>query len=383
MIGSTTLLTNICLEPYWRTCIKDRFSCLFSDIQLKSVLYEEYRDNTHGIRLSNTIVICLNFDEFYPNLLNDISSGVITYETIENDCLQKCKDIYSYIKSNSNAHVIWFGFEDYYCIQMRSYGALLSFEGLVDRLNLALSEMLEGDTFIDFKRLIADVGIKNAYNIKGKYRWNAPYSRELINLMVDEIYKQHLIITGNTKKCLVLDCDNVLWGGVLSEDGGEGIKVGNSGLGRPFQDFQRYLLDLYYHGVILAVSSKNDEVDVLRVFREHTGMILKEEHIASFMCNWNNKPDNIRKIAKVLNVSMESLLDDRMTTLARERSYEYGLPSYLQHDLDVYKDAVSKNSTLIDCYWGELYGSINMAEISDGLITPEHADYLRQKYLWR
>ena len=93
--------------------------------------------------------------------------------------------------------------------------------------------------------------------------------------------------------------------------------------------------------------------------------------------------ETLYKIAKVLNVSMESLLDDRMTTLARERSYEYGLPSYLQHDLDVYKDAVSKNSTLIDCYWGELYGSINMAEISDGLISPEHADYLRQKYLWR
>lgn len=93
--------------------------------------------------------------------------------------------------------------------------------------------------------------------------------------------------------------------------------------------------------------------------------------------------ETLYKIAKALNVSMESLLDDRMTTILRERSYEYGLPSYLQHDLDVYKDAVSKNSTLIDCYWGELYGSINMAEISDGLITPEHADYLRQKYLWR
>ena len=64
--------------------------------------------------------------------------------------------------------------------------------------------------------------------------------------------------------------------------------------------------------------------------------------------------ETLYKIAKVLNVSMESLLDDRMTTLARERSYEYGLPSYLQHDLDVYKDALSKNSTLIDCYWGEL-----------------------------
>ena len=93
--------------------------------------------------------------------------------------------------------------------------------------------------------------------------------------------------------------------------------------------------------------------------------------------------ETLYKIAKVLNVSMESLLDDRMRTIERERSYEHGLPPYLQHDLDAYKDALSKHSTLIDCYWGELYGSINIAEINDGLITPEHADYLRQKYLWR
>ena len=93
--------------------------------------------------------------------------------------------------------------------------------------------------------------------------------------------------------------------------------------------------------------------------------------------------ETLYKIAKVLNVSIESLLDERMTALEKEHSYEHGLPSYLQHDLDAYKEAISKKSSLIDCYWGELYGRINMPEISDVLITPEHADYLRQKYLWR
>ena len=62
--------------------------------------------------------------------------------------------------------------------------------------------------------------------------------------------------------------------------------------------------------------------------------------------------------------------------------YEQGLPDYLQHDLDDYKDGMKTHSPLLDCLWGELYGSINMAEISDGLITPEHADYLRKKFLW-
>ena len=70
------------------------------------------------------------------------------------------------------------------------------------------------------------------------------------------------------------------------------------------------------------------------------------------------------------------------TFKTRERSYEYGLPDYLQHDLDAYKEALRVCSPLLDCYWGELYGSINMAEISEGTITPEHADYLRKKFLW-
>ena len=66
----------------------------------------------------------------------------------------------------------------------------------------------------------------------------------------------------------------------------------------------------------------------------------------------------------------------------RERSYEYGLPSYLQHDLDAYKKGLEEKSSLLDCLWGELYGSINIAEINDGSITSEHADYLRKKFLF-
>ena len=66
----------------------------------------------------------------------------------------------------------------------------------------------------------------------------------------------------------------------------------------------------------------------------------------------------------------------------RERLYEHGLPVYLQHDLDAFKDGLENGSTLMDCLWCELYGSINIAQINDSAITPEHADYMRQKYLW-
>ena len=65
-----------------------------------------------------------------------------------------------------------------------------------------------------------------------------------------------------------------------------------------------------------------------------------------------------------------------------EEFYEQGLPEYLQHDLDAYKEGLKTHSSLLDCLWGELYGSINIAEINDGFITPEHANYLRKKYLF-
>lgn len=71
-----------------------------------------------------------------------------------------------------------------------------------------------------------------------------------------------------------------------------------------------------------------------------------------------------------------------MTINEQERLCEYGLPGYLQNDLDAFKDGLGNGSTLMDCLWGELYGSINIAEINEGAITPEHADYLRKKFLW-
>ena len=92
--------------------------------------------------------------------------------------------------------------------------------------------------------------------------------------------------------------------------------------------------------------------------------------------------ETVFKLAKALGVSMELLTENGIRQTDRERAYEYGLPDYLQHDLDAYKDGLKTHSGLLDCLWGELYGSINMAEISEGVITPEHADYLRRKYLY-
>ena len=93
--------------------------------------------------------------------------------------------------------------------------------------------------------------------------------------------------------------------------------------------------------------------------------------------------ETIYKLAKTLNVNMEFLTELGIQETMREHSYEHGLPDYLQHDLNAYKEGLKNKSSTLDCLWGELYGSINVAEINDGSISHEHAEYLRTKYLWR
>lgn len=91
--------------------------------------------------------------------------------------------------------------------------------------------------------------------------------------------------------------------------------------------------------------------------------------------------ETLYKISSVLGVTIEDLISESIEKSAIERSREHGLPDYLQKDLDAYKKGLKEKSSLLDCLWGELYGSINCAEINEGSITHEHAQYLREKYL--
>nr|WP_294511222.1 HAD-IIIC family phosphatase [uncultured Rhodopila sp.] len=118
---------------------------------------------------------------------------------------------------------------------------------------------------------------------------------------------------GRSFKCLVMDLDNTLWGGVIGDDGLEGIALGQgSPLGEAYTAFQEYARELSRRGVILAVCSKNDEANALEPFEKHPDMVLKRGDIASFVANWQNKADNIRAIAQELNIGLDALcfIDD-------------------------------------------------------------------------
>lgn len=124
------------------------------------------------------------------------------------------------------------------------------------------------------------------------------------------------------KKCIVLDLDNTLWGGVVGEDGMENLQLSFSSPGNSFLAFQQALLDAWNRGIILAINSRNNPDDAWNVIRNHPNMVLKEQHFAASRINWNDKASNIKELAKELNIGLDSMvfIDDDPTNRGMVRS---------------------------------------------------------------
>jgi FkbH-like protein len=110
------------------------------------------------------------------------------------------------------------------------------------------------------------------------------------------------------KKCLILDLDNTLWGGILGEDGIDGINIGGDYPGSAFLYFQEALIELSKNGIILAICSKNNEADVIEAWEKNPYIVLKQQYIAAYRINWQNKVDNIKELAEELNIGLDSLV---------------------------------------------------------------------------
>jgi FkbH-like protein len=117
---------------------------------------------------------------------------------------------------------------------------------------------------------------------------------------------------GKMKKCVILDLDNTIWGGIIGDDGMENIQIGNLGIGKAFTDFQYWIKKLKSRGIIIAVCSKNTEAIAKEPFEKHPDMVLELDDIAVFIANWENKIDNIKRIQGILNIGFDSMvfLDD-------------------------------------------------------------------------
>jgi FkbH-like protein len=115
-------------------------------------------------------------------------------------------------------------------------------------------------------------------------------------------------IKAPSSKVLVLDCDNTLWGGVVGEDLSSGITLGEDGIGKAFQDFQKEIRRLLNRGVLICLASKNNEKEVWEVFSNHRGMILKKDDISNWRINWDTKSMNLLEMSDDLGLSLDSFV---------------------------------------------------------------------------
>jgi len=160
----------------------------------------------------------------------------------------------------------------------------------------------------DFDKFITKNGEDNVFNYSQFFFGDLKISMEFLPLLGQDLMKYVIGYLGITKKCIVLDLDNTLWGGIVGEDGFNEIKLGPEPPGNAFMEFQRVLLSLHQRGIILAINSKNNFEDAIKVIREHPHMILKEEHFAAMRINWNDKVSNMKEIVKEINIGSDSLV---------------------------------------------------------------------------
>lgn len=176
-----------------------------------------------------------------------------------------------------------------------------------------------GDFIHDFplSQIILKHGQNSVYSPKMWYLASNPFSAFGEKLIAEKIMQFIRPAIIPSKKCLVLDLDNTLWGGVIGEDGINGIKLDNHGQNARFYDFQKELLEIHKKGILLAVASKNNLEDIEPVFA-HNSMLLKKEYFVSIIANWQPKSESIRQIAKTLNIGVDSLVFVDDNPLERE-----------------------------------------------------------------
>jgi len=193
-----------------------------------------------------------------------------------------------------------------------------SFHEMIEEINKSLRSFSKkyNSLFIyNFNNFVSKFGEKNIFDYRQYHLGDIQIAFNFIPYLADDLMGYVKPFCSKNKKCVVLDLDNTLWGGIIGEDGFDGIELGHTSNGKAFVEFQKQLLSLWHQGIILAINSKNNFDDAIKVIREHPDMILREKNFASIQINWNDKAQNIKQISEEINIGLNSIVffdDDKI-----------------------------------------------------------------------
>jgi len=185
------------------------------------------------------------------------------------------------------------------------------FHKMIEEFNRQISiEFLNSENIFvyDFDRFVSKHGEENIFNYSQFFFGDLKISMDYLPEFGQDLMKYVIAYLGISKKCIVLDLDNTLWGGIVGEDGFNGIKLGPEPPGNAYMEFQRVLLSLHQRGIILAINSKNNLEDAIQVIKDHPYMVLKEENFAALRINWKDKVSNMKELVKEINIGLDSVI---------------------------------------------------------------------------
>ncbi len=332
-----TIVRNIMLEPletilkYFFIQEKHRASVTFGG-------YDTMQQEALGLDgenlFANTKAVLLftflpRLSPLFTNSFASLSSQAVTEE--EQRMLESLENLLTGIRQQTSAPIIWHGLE------RPVFPALGIADGspypdgagqcaAISRINHSMRNILNhiGNAFYtDTDICLMRIGAEQFYDPRLWHMARMPYSWEGLYALALESMKNIRPLLGRVRKCLVLDCDNTLWHGIIGEDGLSGIQMDDSYPGSCHRELQQTAIDLYHRGVILALCSKNNEEDVWEVFDSHQDMLLQRDYLASYRINWNNKVDNLRELAQELNIGLDSFVfvDDSSFEVSMVKEY--------------------------------------------------------------
>ncbi|MGA2243433.1 MAG: HAD-IIIC family phosphatase [Verrucomicrobiota bacterium] len=186
-----------------------------------------------------------------------------------------------------------------------------SFPFQIKQINCGLMDLAQQHKHVflaDVAGLAGQTGYASAHDPRLYATAKVAFALDFLPSVAKAITDIVKAVSGRVMKCLILDLDNTLWGGVIGDDGMENIQIGDLGMGHAYDQVQRWARELRQRGILLAVCSKNNEDTAKQPFREHPDMILRLEDIAVFVANWDNKVDNIKFIQSTLNIGFDSMV---------------------------------------------------------------------------
>lgn len=231
--------------------------------------------------------------------------------------IENIEAIVTNISSNSTAKIIYYNYNEIDDAVFGSYATKTetSFLYQLRKLNFELMNIANRNTnfyVCDIATIQNQVGKTNFFHTSVYISTEMVLSLNVLPLVAQKTVDILSVLNGKLKKCVILDLDNTVWGGIIGDDGIENIQIGSLGIGKAFTEFQYWIKKLKNRGIIVAVCSKNTESIAKEPFEKHPDMVLRLEDISVFIANWENKADNIREIQRILNIGFDSMvfLDD-------------------------------------------------------------------------